>query len=262
MTRFNILSMSRFGQALIVRPWITILMLSVLVAVLEALQYWPEVFLGAHVVSVFVRNVGYSLIGAVIFAWVAIEIPNQRRAKATLRRHELSIGTLAMLGAIMVQGYRLAQYPNDESLDSWNRQAIHERALLLSAHYPDFFGEPRVSLIRSYLLASDQALLALRDSLSFLDEDVAHAIAQYPSSQGLSQLQISLDEKGRILAERDAHITWELLEGGRRICSALRMRAPWMKLVPATIQTNVGNFPISMSDIFESEIDSERVSTG
>lgn len=66
----------------------------------------------------------------------------------------------------------------------------------------------------------------MKSSTYFFDPDVAHALALFPGTVGLNQLQVTQDANGFIPWERDAHIVWELLEASRRLYPALRRHVP------------------------------------
>jgi hypothetical protein len=66
----------------------------------------------------------------------------------------------------------------------------------------------------------------MRSSTFFFDPDVAHALALFPGTVGVRQLQITQDSSGFIPWQRDAHIVWELLEASRRLYPALRRHIP------------------------------------
>jgi hypothetical protein len=89
-----------------------------------------------------------------------------------------------------------------------------------------YFGPQRAGLLANGIHGVQVTLDGMKASQFFFDADVAHALALFPGTVGLRQLQVARDASGFIPWQRDAHIVWELLEASRRLYPALRRSVP------------------------------------
>ena len=198
------------------------------VLVVEFGQYWPETVRGGHAVGEVVRNLAYALIGALIFNWIIVELPERRRRRAAYEYNKLAMETLITVGAAPIAEYRHLHPAGLTALDSWRRESVSDCAQAIAKANPLYFGPQRAGMLETLILAVRTALDGMKTAQLLLDADVAHALALFPSNVGLNQLQVARDERGHMPWERDAHIVWELLEGSRRLYRALRRNVPEM----------------------------------
>lgn len=220
--------LNAMGKKLISRPMFGILPLSIMVITLEVAQKWPEFFSGGHVVSVFTRAIGYSLIAALIFNWVIVEIPQRNRRRAAYIYHQQSFEMLLMVGPASLVLYQSGSVGTTEELDVWDRRSVVDRARALNAWNPVNFGPERRRFMSLGIVGVQHALDGIKSSQFFLDADVAHALALFPGTIGLNQLQVGGTDGGPIAPERDAHIVWELSEAARRLYRALNDDVPYI----------------------------------
>lgn len=172
--------------------------LSAVALTFEVGQYWTEMFPGAHAFGEFVRNVAYALIGAVVFNWVIVEIPERRRRRSAYELNWLGLDLLVKLGPTLVASYRAALPGREDELNAWSKESIQGRAQLLGAPPAIFFGPSRVGLLNSSVLGVQLALDGMDSARFFFDPDVSHALALYPATKGYRQLQVISDGTGAI----------------------------------------------------------------
>ena len=204
-------------------------MLSAVAFSIEIAQSWPAIVLGAHPVGEFVRNLAYALIGAVIFHWLVVQIPEERRRRAAYVANWQALDLLVKMGPAQIALYRLARPASAASLDVWSESSVRSFAAEIESEVPSFFDAWRARSLGTAIMGVQMALEGMEGSRIFFDADVSHALAVYPSTKGFQQLQIAEDAAGRMEWSRDAHIVWQLLEGSRRLYDALRLSAPYVE---------------------------------
>jgi hypothetical protein len=193
---------------------------------IELAQYQPEVVRGGHAMGELVRNLAYALIGALLFNWLIVEIPARRRRRAAYEYHKLDFETLLMLGPASIAEYRRFRPKDAPELDAWSKKSVFECAKQIAEHLPIYFGPQHVARLAHGIQGIQVTLDGMKSSQFFFDPDVAHALALFPGTVGLNQLQVTRDDRGFIPWQRDAHIVWELLEASRRLYPALRRNVP------------------------------------
>ncbi|MDO5878089.1 MULTISPECIES: hypothetical protein [Paenarthrobacter] len=218
-------------QRALLRPVWTIIALGVIAFTIEVCQQWPEFFFPGHAIGEVVRNLAYALIGAVLFNWILIEIPAQRRRRIAYPRHRLAFQLLVQSGAHMLAYYRGAAHLLDaetRTLDAWNRETIEACVYSIYEKVPAIVDERR-QLLAVHIMGLQAALDGLEAATEFLDPDVAMALALFPAAKGFQQLQPP-EASDPQPWQREAHIAWELLEGSRRLYQALQANAPQIDL--------------------------------
>ena len=200
------------------------------VLVAEFGQYWPEAVRGSHAIGEVVRNLAYALIGALIFNWIIVELPERRRRRAAYEYNKVAMEVLITVGAASIAEYRHLHPAGPAALDAWRRESVAGCARAIAALNPLYFGPERAGMLQTIIFGVRTALDGMKGVQLLLDADVAHALALFPSDVGLNQLQVTRDNRGHVPPERDAHIVWELLEGSRRLYRALRRNVPEMSL--------------------------------
>lgn len=216
------------GERLAAKPMRSLLPLILLAAGIEIAQYWPERVAGGHASGEIVRNLAYALIGALIFQWIIVEMPERRRRRAAYEFNRLAFEVLVSTGASLIAIYRHARPPGAPELDSWSEESVAARASAIAAHSPEAFGNQRANTLRHVILGVQLALDGMRVAQSYFDADVAHALALFPGSVGIRQLQVLPTPDGSIHWGNDARIVWELIEAGRRLYPALRSNVPYI----------------------------------
>ncbi|MFD6444835.1 hypothetical protein ACFWEJ_07030, partial [Promicromonospora sp. NPDC060204] len=149
--------------------------LALIALIIEFAQYRPEFTPGAHAISEFTRNIMYGLIGALIFQWIIVDLPDRKRRRATYIAHTLSFETLLIGGRASLAMYRHFQPSGSSKMDSWNEESVKQTALAIAQANPSFFHPHRAALMRNVILATQLALEDIRPSQAFLDPDVAQA---------------------------------------------------------------------------------------
>jgi hypothetical protein len=186
---------------------------------------------GAHALSEYVRNLAYAIIGALVFHWVLVQVPEERRRRLTYESREQVFQLLVQAPASLVELIRLmarqAKLPEAE-IDSWDRRSLRSCLESLdrdnAAHL-----RSTVPLLTTILGSLQLSLDTLESSAPFVHEDVAQALALYPATKGLHQVQPPPPDMA-FTANRWEHVTWELLEAARRLQFALREDAPYLDL--------------------------------
>lgn len=218
-------------RRLLVRPGWTLFGLLLTATSIEFAQYLPEIFPGGHAVGEIIRNLTYALIAAVIFHWIVVEYPDARRRRNAYGYHALDLQLLACSGlALLYETQHIAKRLGlDAAIDIWDDRAVQRLCRNVWQLAPSVYRQERYKLVRSALLGTTTALEGLNRGGYFFDADVAQAVAHFPGTSGLQQLQLlTADEPNQ--AHRDGHIVWELLVGGRRIYNSLRACAPHVNL--------------------------------
>lgn len=220
----------------------TLVCLSVLALGIEVAQSWPELFKGAHALSEFLRNLAYALIGALIFHWILVQVPQERRQRATYIAGEQALQLLVQTPASLVEMHRLAartlQLP-DAEIDAWDRLSLRRCLRSLDRTHPPYL-KGSVQILSVALDALQLALDTLEKSVPFMHEDVAQALAVYPAKTGLHQLQPPTADM-KDAWNRWEHITWELLKASRSLQAALRQNAPYLDLKIEAGEVSLGS---------------------
>lgn len=232
--------MSRLGVHLAAKPHRAIWPLCVLAVLLEVGQFWPEVVPGGHIVSVFGRAVIYSLIAALIFNWIVVDIPQRRRRRVVYEYNKTSFEILLMAGPTSLVQYNATYPPERARFDVWDEGGVTARAEVIANRGASFFGPERSKLMGVTIMSVQYALDGIRASQSFLSLDVAHAISMFPGTTGLNQLQIEQLPNGHISWKRDAHIVWQLTVAARRLYLALREDVPEIDFGLGEVELNSG----------------------
>lgn len=219
-------------QRALLNPVWTIAALSFVALTIEVCQAWPEFFVPGHAIGEFVRNLAYALIGAVLFNWILIEIPAARRRRIAYHRHFLAFQVLVQIGPSMLAWYRLAAKRlgvTEGPLDAWSRSSLEGFVRAIYEAHPATVSAERRQMLTTAILGIQTSLDGLEPVTYFLDPDVAAALAHFPATKGLNQLQPP-EATDPQPWQRDVHIAWELLEGARRLYAALRSCAPDLDL--------------------------------
>ena len=216
---------------LLVRPWWTLSGLVLIAAFIEFAQYWPEVIPGGHALGEIVRNLAYALIGAVIFHWAVVEYPDSRRRLRAYAHHELDLQLLAITGLGLLNQTR--HYASviglKEDVDAWDQVDVQRVCADVWRFAGPAYQRSRHAMLGFAVMGVSTALDGLARSSPFFDADVTQAIAQFPSTTGIHQLQLlAITDPDQAL--RDGHIVWELLEGARRLHRSLRASASYVDL--------------------------------
>ncbi|MFJ2620096.1 hypothetical protein [Glutamicibacter sp. NPDC087344] len=213
------------------RPGRTIVVLGAVALTIEVCQQWPEFFFSGHAIGEFIRNLAYALVGAVLFNWILIEIPAQRRRLLAYPRHQLALQFLVQSGPHTLAYYRgVANLLKAEvsTLDAWDRSSIEKCVRSIYEKAPAIIQERR-QLLAVQINALQVILDGLEPATYFLDPDVAVALALFPAEKGLNQLQPPAVDDPEPW-KREVHIAWELLEASRRLYGALEAYAPHLEL--------------------------------
>ena len=214
------------------RPVWTIVVLGVIALTIGVCQQWPEFFFPGHAIGEVVRNLAYTLIGAVLFNWILIEIPAQRRRRLAYPRHQLALQFLVQSGPLMLAWYRGAAQllgAVERSPDAWDRPSLEKCVRSIFEKNPANFGQERRQLLAMQINAIQMSLDGIEAASYFLDPDVAVALALFPATKGFNQLQPPAAEDPEPW-KRDVHIAWELIQASRRLYEALRSCAPDLEL--------------------------------
>lgn len=214
------------GKSTLEHPMRALIPLSLIALAIELAQYRQEWILGGHAIGELVRNLAYALIGALVFNWLIVEIPQRRRRRAAYAYHRLHFEVLIGTGPGLLAQYRFFQPPGEPALDSWSQNSVFQRAKVIEGRMPVLLGPQRANLLANSIIGIQAALDGMRSSQFFFDPDVAHALGLFPGTVGLNQLQVATGPNGHVPSTRDAHIVWELLEASRRLYSALRRNVP------------------------------------
>jgi len=214
------------GARLLDKPMRALIPLLVVALMIELGQYRHELIPGGHAVGELVRNLTYALMGALVFHWLIVEIPERRRRRAAYEYNRLGFETLLTAGAALIAQYRHFQPPGEAEFDAWSQRSISARAKAIATHTPLYFGAQRADLLENVIYGVQVTLDGIKSAQIFFDPDVAHALALFPGTVGLRQLQVLRDPGGSISWQRDSHIVWELLEASRRLYPALRRSVP------------------------------------
>lgn len=251
---------TRAGRLLFMPGRVLVTLLAIVLAV-EFGQYIPEAFPGAHALGEVLRNLSYALIGAVIFHWLIVELPARRRRRSTYEFHRLTINNLLVFGAGLLAPYQEAAKKLGEQLDAWDQASLHrlatriakmqQVALAAGQLQPEqaFFGPSRTGLLHTVIdIALPRAMSDLAASASYLDDEVAHALSQFPRQDGMQALQVRVDSSGCITPELDVHIVWTLLEAARRLYAALLDTGAYDRSVFQGSWTPEGQGNVPLSD--------------
>lgn len=199
---------------------------------IELCQYWPEFFFGGHAVGEFIRNLAYALVGAVLFNWILIEIPSQRRRRLAYARHQLGFQILVSMGPAMLAWYRGAaeiRGAAERNPDAWDRSNLEACVRSIFEQAPVNFGEERRRGLATQIMSVQVTLDGMEAASYFFDPDVAMALALFPGTKGLNQLQPP-EPNDPNPWRRDVHIAWELLHASRQLYEALQVHAPDLEL--------------------------------
>lgn len=212
--------MERASAAFLRRPWWAVAGLVGVALWLEVAQRWHELFPGAHAVGEVVRNLAYALLGAVIFERIIVEMPARRRRRIIYEGLRQRFEVLLMPAALVCLYDQGAKELGIE-INVWDRQSIAQVGARLEEVASWVFGEGRAGIVRSAKVGTTAALQDIDRQLVYLDEDVASAVAQFPRVDGITMLQLEGRDDGGITDASDVQITWEFLEGARRLLKAL-----------------------------------------
>ncbi|MBD5830952.1 hypothetical protein [Janibacter melonis] len=207
---------------------------------IEVAQAWSEWLPGGHAVGEIVRNLAYALVGALLFNWLVVKIPDERRQRSAYQSHEMAFKVL-VLSAVGPLGYfrGLLEGIGDALGEDLGEVDAHDKARIWAAaetlrwHAPQVFSDhsDMFGTFGSAVMGAQVSLEGLAASTSFFHPDVAHALGTYPATTGLQQLQLPpADADLDLRVNRSAHIVWHLLEGGRRLVAALDEHAPYLDL--------------------------------
>lgn len=251
-------------QGALLRPVWTIAVLGSIALTIEVCQAWPEFFFPGHAIGEFIRNLAYALIGAVIFNWILIEIPAQRRRRLAYARHQQAFQLLVQMGPFMLAWYRGAAQITEaaeRSPDAWDRSSIETCVRSIFEKNPANFGQDRRQLLTVQINAIQVALDGLEAASYFFDPDVAIALALYPATKGLNQLQPP-EATDPEPWKRDVHIAWELLQASRRLYDALQSCAPDLELSveSGSVVLSGLTWPVDLKDLVrEHELATEKI---
>lgn len=240
-------------QRALLKPIWTIVALGVVALTIEVCQQWPEFFFPGHAIGEFVRNLAYALIGAVLFNWILIEIPAQRRRRVAYPRHQLAFQLLVQSGPLMLAWYRGAATQlgvGGPSLDAWNRASLENFVRSIYEKNPANFGHQRRQLLGNMVRGIQISLDGMEAASYFFDPDVAAALALFPAEKGLNQLQPPAADDPEPW-KRDVHIAWELLEASRRLYDALQSHAPELDLNVEAGGVSFDNAPTSRVRLYD-----------
>lgn len=226
----------RAGRALVDRAGLSIFALCCLALFIEIAQEWPELAPGAHALGEVVRNLAYALIGALLFHWIVVQLPQARRERAAYEGHRAALQFLATIGGLLIANYRLMLSAHDASaqINAWDRKSIFDAAHAIAKHDTQkMYNGSHFELMGMAVTGVQTSLDGMAPSMSFFNLEVAHALGLYPALKGLNQLQVPAPGEGVMsdaglaqLAHRSAHIVWELLEASRRLVGAFDATAP------------------------------------
>lgn len=241
--------LERAGRWLLDHPGWSVGVLFLVAFVVELLQMWPEWLPGGHAVGEIVRNLAYALAGALLFHWIVVKIPEERRQRAAYQSHEMAFKTLVSCGVGPLGQYRafleaLTEMTGENlgGVDAHDRASVWAAAERIKRHAPIFFTDPRhhFNLMGSTIMGVKVSLEGLAASTSFFHPDAAHALGSFPATTGLQQLQLPPPDADLDLrVNRSAHIAWELLEGARRLVGALDEHAPYVDLGIDEMRTEI-----------------------
>lgn len=198
---------------------------------IEVCQQWPEFFFPGHAIGEFIRNLANALVAAVLFNWILVEIPAQRRRRLAYSRHLLALQLLTQSGPHSLAYYRGAADlvgADVTELDAWDTESIEGYVHAIYEKVPTIIHERR-QLLGVQINALQLALEGLEPASYFLDPDVAVALALFPAEKGLNQLQPPEADDPEPW-KREVHIAWSLLEASRRLYGALASCAPYLEL--------------------------------
>lgn len=219
-------------QHALLRPVWTLIALAAVALTIEVCQQWPEFFFPGHAIGEFVRNLAYALIGAVLFNWILIEIPAQRRRRSAYSRNLQALKFLVQAGPLTLAWFRGAGKRlslTEREPDGWDQSSLTNYVHDVYKKNVQQVSDER----RKLLVVNIQAVQLMLDGLDsasyFFDSDVALALAHYPATKGINQLQPPAPDDPEPW-KRDAHITWELLQASRRLNDALTANAPYLEL--------------------------------
>lgn len=214
------------------RPVLTLTTLLGFVLAVELARRTPEIVPGGAAVGEVARNVAYALIGATIFHQLIVELPARRRRRRTYDFHRQTLHALLVAGPGLLDQYQTAAKMLDYELDVWKQDDLMRfaddleargQALIAQGHDPrkTTFGPVRADQLKFVVdVAVPRALSDLSASAAYLDDEVAHAISQFPRQDGLSMLQVTVNERGCVAASHDVSIVWTLLQAARRLYDA------------------------------------------
>lgn len=207
---------------------------------IEVAQSWGEWLPGGHAFGELVRNLAYALVGAILFHWMVVKIPEERRQRSAYQAHEMAFQVLVASAGGTLGYFRgllegLADLTGEElsEVDAHDRASVWDAAESIGRLAPSAFSSPGdlFGLFRSAITGAQVSLDGLAASTSFFHPDVAHALGTYPATTGLQQLQLPPPDADLALrVNRSAHICWNLLEGARRLVAALDEHAPYLDL--------------------------------
>lgn len=219
-------------QRALQRPVWTMVVLGAVAFVIEVCQQWPELFFSGHAIGEIIRNLAYALIGAVLFNWILIEIPGERRKRSVYSRNLLGLQFLAQMGPFMLAWYRGGARLTgaaDQDPSAWDRSSIERCARSIYEKNVENFGPERRQFLAVTVDSIQLALDGVDGASYFFDPDVAVALALYPAKKGLNQLQPPEADDPEPW-KRDVHIAWELLQASQRLYEALTTCAPYLEL--------------------------------
>lgn len=233
-------SLERAGQRVLRNPGKSVAVLLLVAFFVEFLQMWPQWIPGGHALGEVLRNLAYAIAAALLFHWIVVKIPEERRQRAAHESHAMAFKTLIVSGIGSLGQYRaLLQLMSEMTgeklaeLDAHDRASVWAVAEETQRKFPGFLaqGSDHFALLHSAIMSVQVSLDGVAASLSFFHPEVARALGSFPAATGLQQLQIPPHDADLDLRmNRSAHITWELLQGARRLFAALDEHAPYLDL--------------------------------
>lgn len=188
----------------------------------EVLQSVPEAFPGAAAGGDFVLGLSYALLGALIFHFLLVQLPTQRRRAKSYEFARQSLMLLVTVPAVLVKPYELfAEAHQGLDLDVYDRDSLKRVA---DTGGPAFFNAARTSIVTQVVeTAFPRALTELAAAAPYLDEEVTHALSMFPRQEGLTTvLQVRTTGTGTIEPGQDAYIVDTLLVAARSLYAALK----------------------------------------
>lgn len=217
------LKLSEGATSLVRRPVLALVLLAGLALAIELAQATPEIVPGGHAIGEVVRNIAYGLIGALLFSWLVVEIPAQARRRSTYAALRMTFQVLLTVGPGLAEQYRTLApgLTLPKPFDPWDQTSFTEVVDAIKKAGVMEFPPIRAGLLESSVMGIERSLADLAPSISYLDEEVAHALSTFPRQSGISMLQVQKSPSGGVLFHSDVHITWTLLERARELYRAL-----------------------------------------
>lgn len=211
------------ADLLLRRPLVVLSAMLGFVFAVELARYVPEFVPGGAAVGEVLRNLAYALIGATLFHWLIVELPARRRRRRSYEFHHFAFTNLLVWAPGLLVVYQDGAPKVGKKLDAWDKMSLIEVARAMDAYQPEVFGPKRAGLLRNVVEIGVPGILAdLASSASYFDEEVNHALSQFPRQHGVTNtLQVTTGGAGHVDPDLDAHVVWTLLEAARRLYSEL-----------------------------------------